>query len=204
MDEHAMDWSKPWTLGGFDTSLKPFIEDLARKHGGSPQADAESCHMMHISPTDLNKIHPQLPTGYYPSHLTPGHASLITALWPYQEQGITELMARVLAQGLPAHCVRQAATGQLVGWTLTMADHSVAMGYVSPAHRRRGLSTYLAYRTAMDLVKDGMPAYGHLVKSNSVSIAMTARMGWQIIPGVDVTWLNYTPARVSQRATATA
>eukprot|EP00914_Ancora_sagittata_P012367 GHVO01023809.1.p1 GENE.GHVO01023809.1~~GHVO01023809.1.p1 ORF type:complete len:325 (-),score=19.22 GHVO01023809.1:342-1238(-) len=188
----VMDWKTAWGIGGMDARLIKPIAELAQSRGGKLAPDSGPCVLAHIPKRRLESVNAPLPVGYYESKLSGIHASLITATWPNKFQD-TEDFVRYLLHNLPSSCVRVAATGQLVGWTVAQHYRCIGMMYVASAHRNIGIGRFLTKRAAQDLVYGGSPAYSYVLRTNEVAQNMMKKMGFEIVDDLDAVWVSYHP-----------
>jgi ribosomal protein S18 acetylase RimI-like enzyme len=199
----VMDWTQPWGIGGMDTRLNKPLADLARSRGGRLEPDSGPCLIFHIPKRRLQDIKADLPVGYYESKLTELHASLVTATWPHLAHD-TEEFVRYLLHNLPSTCVRIAATGQMVGWTVAQHYRCIGMMHVVSAHRNKGIGRYLTKRAAEDLVYGGSPAYSYVLRSNTVAQSMLRKMDFEVVEDMDSVWVSYHPPPQQQRMIGSA
>ena len=81
-----------------------------------------------------------LPQGYTLCSVRPEEAGLVDLAWKYRCAGVTLRMVEECIAARPSVCIRLAAGGAPVCWSVLRSDCSWGLLYTLPEHRRRGLS----------------------------------------------------------------
>lgn len=110
-----------------------------------------------------------------------------------------EQMVHFLVKNFPSSCVRMAATGQIVGWTLARPDLGICAVHVAQNHRRHGIGQFMMASVARDLTCQGYLAFCFVSHSSSAALGMLNHLGFELNSDMEAVWAQYRPLDQQQR-----
>ena len=142
-----------------------------------------------------------LPPGYTLCSVRPEEAGMVDLAWKYRCEGVTLRMVEECIAARPSVCIRSAAGGAPVCWSVLRSDCSWGLLYTLPEHRRRGLSKAamlagfarqrawalgLADADQRRLACAATP-YVHIARWNEASAGLFKSLGF--VPTASATWV---------------
>jgi GNAT superfamily N-acetyltransferase len=136
----------------------------------------------------------QLPDGYSFSELGSSEANLVNSEWDYNIKDKTVPYIRNLILTMPHACVRDSLTNAPVAYELTFVFGAMAILYVRPNYRRKGLAKAVICSLARKHLDRGRHAFCWVDVDNSTSIRLHEQCGLTFIDDYETMIMAYTPA----------
>ncbi|KAG0728676.1 Glycine N-acyltransferase-like protein 3 [Chionoecetes opilio] len=184
-----LDWNQPVYIYSLATVLLPSLQSLSS--WGRRRVTLQTPHIGHLYQLKAPSIrNAELPQRYQVTRLGEEDASVVWTNWKFKHFNMVESVrhdiihfpsAGIRERGPVdgAGSLQEEAEETLVSWILTTNIGWMGNTFTVPQHRRQGLASAATMALANQLLQEGLPAFVNIEDSNTASVQLHERLGFE-------------------------